>query len=72
MCYSDCYSALHTWRGSVANLKKNLEMLSLLEGFFGENSGFSLQNIDLASLLVMLLLLLCLKTLHTLRGNSFL
>ena len=35
--------------------KKILEMLNLLEGFFGVNIGFSLQNLEMPSLLVMLL-----------------
>ena len=35
--------------------KKNLEMGRLLEGFFCVNNGFSLQNLEIASLLVMLL-----------------
>ena len=35
--------------------KKKLEMPSLLEGFFKVNSGFSLQNLEMSTLLVMLL-----------------
>ena len=54
-CYSDCYSTLHVWRATVANLKKILEMERLLEAFFCVNSGFSLQNLVIASLLVILL-----------------
>ena len=37
-CYSDCYSALHAWRATVANLKKKLELPSLLECLFCVNS----------------------------------
>ena len=37
-CYSDCYSALHAWRAIVANLKKKLELPSLLECLFCVNS----------------------------------
>ena len=40
MCNSICYSAFHAWRATVANLKKNLEMERLLEGFLGVNSDF--------------------------------
>lgn len=47
--YSDCYSALQAWRVTVANLKKILEIERLLEGCFCVNSGFSLQNLEMAS-----------------------
>ena len=38
MMNSDCYSAIHTWRATVATLKKNLELASLLECLFCVNS----------------------------------
>ena len=47
--YSDCYSALQTWRATVANLKFFLEIERLLESWFCVNSGFSLQNLEMAS-----------------------
>ena len=39
-CYSDCYSTLHVWRATVANLKKKLELPSLLECLFCVNSVY--------------------------------
>ena len=47
--YSDCYSTRQTWRATVANLKKNLEMERLLDFILSVNSGFSLQNLEMAS-----------------------
>ena len=47
--YSDCYSTLQAWRATVANLKFFLEIERLLEGCFCVNSGFSLQNLEMAS-----------------------
>ena len=38
MMNSDCYSAIHSWRATVATLKRNLELPSLLECLFCVNS----------------------------------
>ena len=32
--YSDCYSALHVWRATVANLKKKIGDGEVVEGVF--------------------------------------
>ena len=47
--YSDCYSALQTWRVTVANLKKKIEIERLLDFILGVNSGFFLQILDMPS-----------------------
>ena len=47
--YSDCYSALQTWRVTVANLKKKIEIERLLDFVLGVNSGFFLQILDMPS-----------------------
>ena len=47
--YSDCYSALQTWRVTVANLKKKIEIERLRDFILGVNSGFFLQILDMPS-----------------------
>ena len=42
ICYSDCYSALHTQRATIANLKKKIEDAESVGGiFWGEQWLFS-------------------------------
>ena len=47
MLFGGATVALQAWRVTVANLKKNLEMERLLEGFLCVNSDFFEEKIEI-------------------------
>ena len=54
---SDCYSAIHTWRATVATLKKIWSWRVCWSACFAWTVSVALQNLALPSLLEMLLVL---------------